>query len=257
MESYFNKNGLIFWTEKEFKLREKFRDYFVDRIRDALIDINPSWRVMMVEAPLLMPREFVNTNYTNDDMFVFDDLVLRPETTPGTYQFIRHLFDDTNSGVRTPVCVWQAGKSFRREQDQPTKFVRLKEFYQLEFQCVYAADSANNYHQALLAPVADMICDMVCLPTRLVKSDRLPSYSLSTIDVEVANGDMGEMMEVCSMSLRKDFPGNIKFTNPKNGKVVEKELLVAEVAVGLDRCVYSFMKRTQIQDVLHAICESE
>lgn len=97
-----------------------------------------------------------------------------------------------------------------------------------------------------------MICDMVALPTRLVKSDRLPSYSKSTIDVEVQNDD--GMMEVCSMSLRTDFPGKVQFTSPKN-KVVEKELLVAEVAIGLDRCVYNFLQRTLIQDVVPHVYE--
>lgn len=154
MKSLFDKNGLMFWTEKEFRLRERFRDYFVEQMRDALLATNPAWRMMMVEAPLLMPKELVNPNYTAADMFVVEDLVLRPETTPGTYRFVRSLFDNSNSGVRPPICVWQAGKSFRREQDQPQKYMRLKEFYQLEFQCIYTSDTANDYHAALLEPVA-------------------------------------------------------------------------------------------------------
>jgi len=242
MEQLFDKNGLMFWTEREFKLRESFRDYFVERVRDALIATNPAWRMMMVEAPLLMPRNLVNVNYTDEDMFVVGDLVLRPETTPGTYKFVRTLFDDTNSGVKPPICVWQAGKSFRKEQDQPTKHMRLKEFYQLEFQCIFTSDTLNDYHKVLTEPVARMICDMVCLPTKLVKSDRLPSYSKSTIDVE-CDVD-GSMMELCSMSLRTDFPGTVKFS-AKN-KVVEKDLLVAEIAIGLDRCVHAFNKRTEL-----------
>lgn len=240
MKTLYEKNGLMFWSEKEIKLREKFRDYFADQMREALLSVNPMWRFLMVEAPLLTPRELVNKNYTSDDMFVCDDLVLRPETTPGTYRYVRSLFDDSSSGIRPPVCVWQSGKSFRKEQDQVVKNMRLKEFYQQEFQCVFASDTANDYHAVLQKPVETMIRDMIGLPTRLVASDRLPDYSKSTIDVEVNNGD--KWMEVCSMSLRTDFPGTVQFT--AKGKVIEKSLLVAEVAIGLDRCVYNFLQRT-------------
>jgi glycyl-tRNA synthetase len=243
VDSLYTTNGLIFWNEREIRLRETFRDYFSHTLRSALLSLNQQWRFVQVEAPLLTPRTLINPNYTAEDVYVLDDLVLRPETTPGSYQWARSMFDDSNSGVRPPVCVWQAGKSFRREQDQPTKHVRLKEFYQQEFQCIYASDTGCNYHAELVKPVEKMIRDMVCLPTRVVQSDRLPSYSQSTVDVEVDNGD--KWMEVCSMSLRTDFPGVVRFSTPK-GKVIEKELLVAEVAIGLDRCVYNFLQRADL-----------
>lgn len=251
MKPYFGLNGLMFWTEKECQLREMFRDYFVNSMRDALLQTNPAWQFMMVEAPVLMPRLLVNANYTENDVYLTEDLVLRPETTPGTYAFIRYMFDDTNSGMKPPVCVWQYGKSFRQEQDQPSKHMRLKEFYQLEFQCVFTADTKNDYHTALLKPVENMIKDMVGLKTRIVESDRLPDYSSKTMDVECVsyiacpdNGQGGimaveEKMELASISLRKDFPGTFKFNKS------EKDLLVAEVAIGLDRCVYNFMQRNK------------
>jgi glycyl-tRNA synthetase len=116
--------------------------------------------------------------------------------------------------------------------------MRLKEFYQLEFQCAFTDDSKNDYHTALLAPVGKMIGDMTGLETRLVPSDRLPDYSLKTMDVEADTGD--KWMEMASISLRKDFPGVVKF------KGSEKKLLVAEVAIGVDRCVYGFLKRTKV-----------
>lgn len=246
MDSLFNVNGLMFWTEDEVQVRDWFRDRIVSRIRKELTDINPAWRFMGVEAPLLMPRSLMNKNYTNEDVYIQsglvgdDELVLRPETTPGTYVFVRKLLDDTASGVRPPVCVWQCGKSFRREQDQPQKHVKLKEFYQLEFQCVFTEDTAKDYHEALIAPTARILHDLIGLPARVVESDRLPDYSRKTMDVEVDNGD--KWMEVCSMSLRTDFPGKARFTTPK-GKVVEHGLLVAEVAIGLDRCVYNYFER--------------
>jgi len=240
MDIHYNMNGLMFWSEKEFRLRESMRDYFVERMREALRETNPAWMFLGVEAPVLMPKELVNPNYTQEDMYVLDNLVLRPETTPGTYRYIRNLFDDTNSGVKPPVCVWQYGKSFRREQDQPWKHMRLKEFYQLEFQCVFTDDTKNDYHTALLPSVEAMIADMTGLPSRIVPSDRIPDYSLKTVDVEVDTKE--KWMEMASISLRKDFPGKARFQG-KNS-VVEKGLLVAEVAIGVDRCVYGFLRRT-------------
>lgn len=240
MNNFYNVNGLMFWTHKEIKLREFFRDYFVDEMTKALRATNPAWMISGIESPLLMPWQFVNPNYTDKDMFCFGELVLRPETTPGTYHYIRAMLDDSNSGYKTPLCVWQCGKSFRREQDQPTKHMRLKEFYQLEFQCVFTDDTKNDYHAALLEPVKKMIGDLTGLPTSIVESDRLPSYSMKTMDVEASVGDY--QMEMASISLRKDFPGVARFQTKSN--IVEKRLLVAEVAIGLDRCVYGYVQRT-------------
>ena len=82
-----------------------------------------------------------------------------------------------------------------------------------------------------------MIEAMVGLPTRLVASDRLPAYSQVTTDVEVDNGD--KWMEVCSISRRTDFPQAARFAT-KGGGAREVEILVLEIAIGLDRCVYNW-----------------
>lgn len=37
-------------------------------------------------------------------------------------------YSGNHSKTRLPLCVWQAGRSYRREQEQPTKQMRLKEF---------------------------------------------------------------------------------------------------------------------------------
>jgi glycyl-tRNA synthetase len=245
MRPLYDVNGLVFWTEHEVRLREQFRDYFVDRMRDALAAINSAWRFSGVEAPVLMPRTLVAATYTDDDVYSLGDLALRPETTPGTYRYLRHQFDDTSSGFRPPACCWQYGLSFRREQDQPSRHVRLKAFYQLEFQCAFTADTANDYHAALQQPVARMLSDVIGLPTRLVESDRLPAYSQKTVDVEVDNGD--KWMEVCSMSLRTDFPGLVRI--PTRKSTTERAILVAEVAIGMDRCVYNFLRRSERFDL--------
>jgi glycyl-tRNA synthetase len=256
MQNPYNINGLVFWNEEEIRLRETFRDYFARTIQNALLALNPQWKFHFVEAPLLTPRDLLNVNYTSED--VWDQqvpamsgeapLTLRPETTPGSYAYAQYLLNN-HLGVSPPFVVWQAGKSFRREIVQPTKHMRLKEFYQQEFQCIYSADTANDYHAAILEPVRKMIASMVHLPTRLVESDRLPAYSLKTMDVEVWNGD--KWMEVCSISLRTDFPEKLKFQSKKG--LVEKDALVLEIAIGLDRCIYNWqqVEKYQADNALH------
>lgn len=243
MHTLYDVNGLPFWDETEIRIRSVMADHFRASLESALVGLNPAWRVVQTEAPLLTPKSLLNPNYTGEDVWeqTTDDfgvsLILRPETTPGSYAVVRHLLR-SQSGYRLPLCVWQVGKSFRREQDQPSKHVRLKEFYQQEFQCVYASDTANDYHSAILDPVRKMITEMVKLPTRVVPSDRLPHYSKITMDIEVDTGE--KWLEVCSISVRTDFPDTVRI--PTRQGIVEKDVLVLEVAIGLDRCVYAFSK---------------
>ena len=77
------------------------------------------------------------------------------------------------------------------------------------------------------------------MPTRIVESDRLPSYSKQTLDIEVDNGD--KWMEVCSVSTRTDFKQKANFIT--NQTSIKKDVLVLELALGLDRCVYNYEQR--------------
>jgi len=242
----YDVNGLVFWTEREIRIREQLTAHYAAEIQAALSAANPAWRFVRVEAPLLTPRRLISGAYGNADVWVQEaigpsaaELVLRPETTPGSYAYLRHLLDG-HSGARPPLCVWQAGKSFRREQEQPYRHVRLKEFWQMEFQCLYTADTKNDYHAHVLEPVRRMLAETLCLPTRVVPSDRLPAYSEVTMDVEVDNGD--KWMEVCSISRRVDFPGTWGF--PSKSGPREVGLRVLEVAIGLDRCVHNVQRRS-------------
>lgn len=231
MENLYERNGLIFWTEEEIKIRENLVSFFVQEITRNLKEQNSAFEVVRVEAPLLTPGEFINKNYTEKDYFSVDKqerpLVLRPETTMGSYAYIKHLLNPHGARkFRLPLCVWQHGKSFRQEQDQPTKFMRLKEFYQLEFQCAYAPSTANDYSVKMVPAVQEAIAAVIG-PCRVEASDRLPDYAEATTDVicEATN------MEVCSISKRKDLP---------NAKILE-------VAIGTDRCVYNFQKRRGLE----------
>jgi glycyl-tRNA synthetase len=245
----FNVNSLVHWEEREINMRDHMVRFFSEEVRTFLRSVNPAWDVRRVEAPALTPRALISDAYTNADIWAQEQLteteaplVLRPETTPSTYVYMQHILGN-HSRTRLPLCVWQAGRSYRREQEQPTKHMRLKEFWQLEFQCAYTTDSGNDYHAAALEPVRRMIAALIPLPTRIVPSDRLPAYSQTTVDVEVDNGD--KWMEVCSISRRTDFPERYR-TQPKKGPAVEQDVLVLEIAIGLDRCVYNWDLATSL-----------
>lgn len=250
MLSIYNANGLVHWSDRDIRLREMMIAHFAGETAAFLTSANPAWDIRRVEAPILTPRELISDAYGPDDVFVQGrrsehdhDLVLRPETTPSTYAYMQHLLE-SHGRVRLPLCVWQAGKSFRREQDQPAKHVRLKEFWQMEFQCAYTADTANDYHAAALEPVRRMIAAMTRLPSRVVPSDRLPAYSQVTTDVEVDNGE--KWMEIASISRRTDFPRKARVKG-KGGEVRELDVLVLEIAIGLDRCLYSWARAEAMQ----------
>lgn len=253
MLNVFNVNSLVHWEERQINMRDLMIRFFSEEVRSFLKSTNPAWDFRRIEAPALMPRALVSNAYSNDHIWVqgqlsADDtpLVLRPETTPSTYVHMQHVLGN-HSKTRLPLCVWQAGKSFRREQDQPSKHMRLKEFWQLEFQCAYTADTGNDYHGACLEPVRRMIASVVPLPTRIVPSDRLPAYSEITMDVEVDTENKGadKWMEVCSISRRTDFPQTYR-SRSKKGVVSEHDVLVLEIAIGLDRCVYNWNAATDL-----------
>lgn len=203
-------NGLVYWDEAEILLREQIKETLVRGVRDILQATNPAWKFVQVETPILTPPELVSEEY-RDNGFNIGELYLRPETTAGSYEVAKSL------QVRPPLCVWQYGKSFRNEQDKTLSHMRLKEFYQLEFQCVYSADSKNDYQANVIDDLAKLIGWTLAKEARVVESDRLPAYSERTIDIEV-NG-----MEIASISKRKDYAEGFR---------------VLEIAIGLDRCVY-------------------
>lgn len=237
----YNANGLVFWTGEEIRLRRHFESTLAQLVEDVLRKENLAWKFHQIEAPIITPKDLINPNYTKEDVWMQESVqadvcsfVLRPETTPGSYKYAQHLLENYVS--KPPFCVWQSGKSFRREQDQVSKNMRLKEFYQQEFQCVYTADTLNDYMTAVMEPLRKVLGRMLGMDARIVASDRLPSYSQVTLDIEVDNGD--KWMEVCSVSKRTDFGQKAKFQT-KSG-AVEKDLLVLEIAVGLDRLVYNY-----------------
>jgi len=233
MEHVYNANGLPFWGEQEILTRNYLIESFAGQVKHILLSANKAWSFHRIESPCLIPQELINSEYTEEQVFVTSNsFVLKPETTPASYAYAEKLLGSQQ--ILPPFVVWQASKSFRREQDQATKNMRLKEFYQQEFQCIFTEDTKNDYFSYCLEFLREAILTHLCLDTRIVESDRLPSYSLKTMDIEVLSKD--KWMEVVSISLRKDVPFKVRF------KDQEKSLLNLEIAIGLDRCVYNKLR---------------
>ena len=210
----FNYNGDIFWDEEEIESR----DYIISGIKNALEkslrDQNNAFRFFRTETPILTPLSRINEGY-RDEVFITEEYALRPETTKGSYEYMRSILQ--NNKQKLPLCVWQVGKSFRREQDAVVKRMKLKEFHQLEFQIAYSENTKCDYSVKATEAVKSFL--EVLLPEITIEpSDRLPDYSKETNDL-ICNG-----MEIASISKRDDFD------HP-----------VLEYAFGLDRIVYQYL----------------
>jgi glycyl-tRNA synthetase len=238
--------GLRFWNEREITARERLTAQIVQEITTGLRGVNQGWAFERVDCPVIMPRSRINPNYTEDDVFALtakmgdQEMVLRAETTDGSYLMAAEILRNTNT--KPPLCVWQLGQSFRRETNDGASASRLRfnSFYQLEFQLVYAKSSGADYATILRTALVPLVERMTGLKARLEPSDRIPSYATETLDIEVYLGldEKGEEVwrEVASTSRRTDFP---HLPNYEEGG--KRELTVFEIAFGADRLVALLM----------------
>lgn len=229
---YNNLEGLRFWTESELKLREQIKNSIVECVDSTLRQINQMWRLYQVEAPLMMPMDKMSSSYTRDDVFVLMDppggeaqFGLRPETTNGSYEIAQSLI--LGGEIKAPCGIYQIGPSFRRETSDGATAAKLRfnQFNQLEFQLIMSQDTKADLATPLRNNLVSVIKRATGKETRLIESDRLPSYSTETIDIEVFTGS--EWREVASTSRRTDAP------------VIagHRPLMNLELAFGIDRLV--------------------
>lgn len=208
----FKKNGLVIYNEIDLIKREYVIRLISHSLEHYMKCINKAWQFKRVETSQLIPIEAISNAYTKEDYYpVGEDLALRPETTWGSYEALKILLHSE----KLPLCVWQVGKSFRNEQDKTFNNIRFKEFYQMEFQMAYSKESKADYYGWALQSIAQIIS--ILFPVTIEASDRLPSYSEITMDLNTKRG-----MEVASISERTDFD------HP-----------VVEVAIGLDRILFN------------------
>jgi glycyl-tRNA synthetase len=219
-EPLYKFGGLRFWSQEEIELREAFTLSTSRLVTRTLSGINGAWRHYRTEGPCLSPRDRISAEYSDDDLFQTNHiaggapLYLRAETTPSSYAYARYI------GGKMPLCVWQSGKVFRRETNDGASASKLRfnDFHQLEFQCIYREDTKADYRKSLLDVLGPHVARFTGSDVRTAASDRLPSYSESTIDIEALHN--GHWREVASCSIRTDF---------------SKETRVCEIAFGLCR----------------------
>lgn len=230
---YENLEGLRFWTEKELKRRNEIKEALVYCVDSTLRGINQMWRLSQVETPLMMPMDAMSGSYTRDDVFVLLDAPggesqygLRPETTNGTYELAEASLRE--GSIRAPFGFYQMGPSFRRETSDGATAAKLRfnQFTQLEFQLIMSEDTKADLATPLRNELTKVVSRLTGREARLVESDRLPSYSSETIDIEVLT-DSGDWREVASTSRRNDAP-----VIPGH-----KPLKNLEIAFGMDRMV--------------------
>ncbi len=238
-----NLGGIPFWTAPKIRLREQAIQTLEDTLTRNMTRLNSAWTLHRVEGPLLTPRDQISASYDETDIFMLKaklgekDAALRAETTASSYAYAEYL---VNRGlVKYPFCVWQVGKSFRVEAMDGARAstLRFNEFYQCEFQFIYKnstlADIRGCGEVAAQAAIKQITHST---DIRMVDSDRLPSYSTATRDVEVPYLREGkvEWKEMASISTRTDFP--------------REDITVLEVAVGLDRLVEVAAQNLGLED---------
>ena len=223
MKNLYERNSLVFWSEKEILLHNFYRDIITLELKECLISMNPAFQLVRCDAPSLIPNEFIHENYTKDDVYFqdVDDIALRPETTASSYLYAKELMNKHNDlTYRLPLVVYQHNKSFRKEQDKTLSNMRLKEFNHLEYQILYSSTTLNDYYSKILDCVNNIVNKYVDV-SYIEESDRLPTYSEITMDIIIKKNNM----EVCSISKRTDFP--------------DDKVKVIEVAFSTDRLVYN------------------
>lgn len=225
MIKIYKENGLPFYDQNWIVTRQYLSTFVANTIQALLLEQNRAWIFEQIEAPSLIPKELVSKEYHAKDIYIStDDLFLKPETTSSSYAYANYLLE--HQRATPPLCVWQLSKSFRRENDQVSANVRLKEFYQQEFQCIVTEDTKNNYQDSVIQQLAITLEKVLGTETRVIVSDRLPSYSTKTLDIEAKTTH--KWLEVMSCSIRTDVPFGW------NGK----KLINYEFAFGADRLVY-------------------
>ena len=225
----YNTAQLRVWLESDLKHKDHTIEKITDVIRSTLLNMNQAWSFNRCRTPLVVPNAMVSHEYSERDVWKFttSEHTLRPETTAGSYAVARHILQTTRA--KPPICVWQEGPSFRRETSDGANAAKLRyfQFDQLEYQCIYSVDTKADYRAAILPALAKTLSWLTRCEARICESDRLPSYSESTMDIEVLkpHDTSTRWTEVASISIRNDF-------DPK--------FRVLEIAIGLDRVVDIF-----------------
>lgn len=220
MRRVYNHPGLPFSQESDIITRKYIEDSISLNVKALLLGFNKAWHMERIEAPLLIPKEYIKLPYMAHRIFSVGDYYLRPETTEATYAYAKSALEYNE--LNTPVCYWQHAKSAR--PDEPAiGNIYFKEFYQLEFQCLFIEDYGRDYQADAADWLINVTKKLTHLPVRMVTSNTSPAYSPKVLDIEVSWG--GSWIEVASILVRTDVPFQIN----------KKFVFNLEIGFGTDR----------------------
>ncbi len=237
-------NGLVYYDEADIETREFLIRFISRELRDAMRKLNRGIDFVRVETPCLIPQQIAQPHIDakfplwqvawkqDTDALIPEEVTgfyLRPESTHCTYAMFRELYPESLRLKKVlPLCLWQAGLSFRVEQDKTFRNLRFKQFYQMEFQLAYAEGTKADYHAHAVEAMKVILESLFpqfqekLFPNRddnasiysvdLEHEDEIPFYSERTTDLYVLDH------EVVAISSRTDF-----------------EYPILEISCGLDR----------------------
>lgn len=222
-------NSTVYWNEQEIERRESLIRQIYLILKNTWSELNPAVKFHRVETPILTPADYlrghtekgfplIKTNFS----YNFRAGYLRPEIAGGCFAaFIDMWPQKAQRDKLLPICIWQAGKSFRTE-DKPDTMratkLRLSEFWQLEFELICREDTKADYICAGIDAIRNEFYWQLRdskeeIPCVIIKADDLPHYSSETWDWMC--GDL----ELAGCSVRTDLEG----------------YMVHEISIGLDR----------------------
>jgi len=214
-------NATIMWNEQEIEERESLVRIIPSVIKSAWSELNSAVKMTRVEMPCICnTSDFASHMGEGFPVMLLHNpphTMLRPETTASTIAALNIMYPNPNQITKQlPLCLWQVGKSFRNEENSGTMRstkLRLREFYQIEFQLFTRDGTMADYIGSALDALRKRFGG------EIVTADT-PHYSDMTLDWEL------DGIEVASCSIRNDWSGGKLF----------------EVSIGLDRLVNHILK---------------
>lgn len=206
-------NATVYFSESEIVQRECLIQTIYQILKDTWCGMNDAVKFYRVETPTLTPAEHLQGHLSEEfPMLQCERGYLRPEIAGGCFAAFADMFPQVEQRQKKlPICIWQAGKSFREEINPDTmraSKLRLCEFWQLEFELICSVTTQANYMDKGIEAILNHFCK-----GEIVYADELPHYSIKTRDWMI-NG-----LEVAGCSVRKDL----------------KDYQVHEISIGLDR----------------------
>ena len=198
MRKVYDTPSLPFYNELDLILKDYIEAVVGLGVKTTLLGFDKSWAMHQIQSPLLIPKSETNLDYEDYKLFSLDDYHLRPETTEATYAYARLMAKQETFSL--PVCYWQHSRSARPDEPSMDN-IYMKEFYQLEYQCLFRAQDID-YTARMAEQVLNTIEFLSKSEVRMVKVEEAPTYANVVYDIEIEY--RGRWIEVASVLERTD-----------------------------------------------------